>query len=204
MPQLLAALVAILLGAIIGWALGVAAKRLVAFTGVDEAVRRSGLNERLRFDTNSRYSLLSNMVGTIVTWIIAAAAVGFACDILGLTQVSTFIGAILAYIPNVIVAVVILTIGILASRFVSDLIITGLDASRIIIGDERIIAAIARYAIIVFAVMAALTQLQIVPQLIEIAFAGLVFALALAFGLGARDHARDMISSLRRETVQSR
>lgn len=197
-PLIAVAILVLLVGWLLGRVLGGIVRRFVHFTGIDDEIERSELNQRLKLDVNSRYALLSRMVGSIVEWVIVIGAVGLACNVLNLTQVNVFIGSILAYIPNVIAAIVILTAGILASRFISDLIITGIDVSHAPLGDEKLAAALARYAIIVFSVMAALTQLQIVPRLIEIAFAGVVFALSLAFGLGGKDHAREWLAQMRR------
>jgi hypothetical protein len=195
LPQIIYAIIVVIIGWILGVLLGKVARRLIRYTHVDEAIDRSGLNQRLNF--KRRYALLSNFMGMVVKWIIIIGALGVAADMLNIPGVNAFIAAILAYIPNVIVAVIILTVGVIAAEFVADLVATSLAAARIPVTNGTLIASIARYAIIVFSVMAALTQLRIVPQLIEIAFAGVVFALALAFGLGGRDHASDFIRKLR-------
>lgn len=196
-PELITALAVIVIGWILASVLGSVVRRVVQFTGVDTMVENSGLNQRLTISAQSPYRLLSRFVGSIVKWLIILLALAMASDILGLTQVSEFLGQIIAYIPRVIVAVIILTIGVLLARFVSEIILAGFSTIKLPPSSERLIAAIAKNAIIIFSVMAALTQLGIVPRLIEIAFAGLIFALALAFGLGGKDHANEWIRSLR-------
>ncbi|HYF12779.1 MAG TPA: hypothetical protein VD928_00575 [Candidatus Paceibacterota bacterium] len=201
-PEVLTALAVIIVGWIIAVGVGALVKRVVRFTGVDDMVATSRLNERLNLAPESRYRLLSSFVGSVVKFLIILLALAMASDILGLTQITQFLGQIIGYIPQVIVAVVILTVGVLLSRFVSDLILAGFSAVQMSPSTERFIATIARYAIIMFSVMAALTQLGIVPRLIEIAFAGIIFALALAFGLGGQESAREWLKSLRQQQPQ--
>ncbi len=199
LPQILGAIIIIIVGWFVASIVGTIVKRAVKFTGVDAWVEKSGLNARLKLDTRSRYALVSSMVGTIVKWVLLLGTIGIASETLHLTQVSIFLGTILAFIPNVVVAILILTIGMIVSQFVYDLLAVGMDAAHLPVGNRTALATIAKYAIIVFSFMAALTQLQIVPQLIQIAFAGMVFSLSLAFGLGGKDHASDWIQKMRNQ-----
>jgi len=198
-PAIIAALIILL----VGWALGVIfgniATSIVRYTGVDNWVKRVGLNERLRLEHGSRYALLSGIIGSFVKWLIVLAAVGVAADAANMPQVGQFVGSIFAYIPNVIVAIVILAVGFVGATYASDFVIAGVSMANLPVTNRDAIASITKYAIIVFAIMAALTQLQIVPNLIQILFAGMVLALALAFGLGGRDHANDAIRQLREQ-----
>jgi small-conductance mechanosensitive channel len=195
LPQIVAAILVLIIGWIIAAAVGALVRRLIAFTGIDAVVNRTQLNERLRL--TPRYALLSGMVGFIVKWLIIIATLMAVADILNLQQINVFLQQVLFYIPNAIVAVIILTIGVLAADFVKGIIMTALNASQLQIQGKERIASIAKYAIIVFSVMAALTQLGIVPDLIRILFGGMVLALALAFGLGGREEAGRFITSFR-------
>jgi hypothetical protein len=198
-PQIIAALIILL----VGWALSIIfgdlATRIVRYSGVDNWVQRAGLNQRLRLEHGSRYALLSGIIGSFVKWLVLLAAVGIAAGVANMPQVGQFIGAIFAYIPNVIVAIVILAAGFIGATYASDFAAASVNASGISAGNRDTVSSIVKYAIIIFAIMAALTQLQIVPNLIQILFAGLVLALALAFGLGGRDHANDTIRRLREQ-----
>lgn len=193
-PQLIGAAIIVALGWVAAVFVGRLTTRVVASTGVDTLVQRSGLNTQLKLSDGSRYALLSGMVGTIVQWLIILATLGIAADALNMPQVSQFVGQIFAYVPNIIVAVIVLTVGIIGSQFAANIVRSGVGQFP---GNRETIASVVRYAILTFSVMAALTQLRIVPNLIEILFAGLVFGLALAFGLGGRDHARDAIARMR-------
>jgi hypothetical protein len=198
-PQLLGAVLTLIIGIVLAIVVAAVVRRVLRFTGIDAWVAKAGLNQRLNIRDGSAYALVSNLVASIVKWVIILGTIGVAADVLQLTGVRAFIGAILAYIPNVIVAILILTIGVIASQIVAEVVGVGESALDVSSSTRRVLTSVARYAIIIFAAMAALIQLNIVPQLIEIAFAGLVFALALSFGLGGREHASQWISDLKRQ-----
>ena len=126
-----------------------------------------------------------------------------AVDALGLTAVSSLLTTLVAYIPNVFVAILVLFLGTLAATFVSD-IVRGATASTNV-GNPNVFASIARYAIMGFAALIALEQLQIAPALLNILFTAIVgamaLAFALAFGLGGRETAQRLLS--RTETTAS-
>jgi hypothetical protein len=196
LPQLITAIIILVIGWLVAYALAAVVRSLVRYSGLDRWVERARLNHRLSIEEGSKYAFASNLAASLVKWIVMIVTLGFAADVLGLPGVRAFIGTILAYIPNVIVAVVILAIGIVASQIVSEFIAIGEMMLDISPRAKRALSQVAKYAIIVFSIMAALIQLNIVPQLIEIAFAGLVFALALSFGLGGREQASRWIADL--------
>jgi hypothetical protein len=88
---------------------------------------------------------------------------------------------LVAYIPNVFVAILVLSLGTLAATVVADLV-RGATASTNI-GNSNMFANVARYTIIGFSALAALEQLQIAPALLNILFTAMIGSLALAFGL---------------------
>ena len=199
-PQLLAAVVVLIVGIVLAYVIAIIVRRIVQFTGIDNWAARAGINRQLNLRETSRYALVSNMVASLVRWIIIIGTVGLAANILQLIGVEAFIGTILGYIPNVIVAIIILTIGFIAAQIVSKFVAVGELTLQISPRARQTLVSISKWAIIAFSIMAALIQLNIIPQLIEILFAGLVLALALAFGLGGRDHAREWIGEMRRSS----
>src|SRR5205823_12677414 len=138
----------------------------------------------------------AGVLGKVVYWFILLIFLVPAADALGLPAVSNILNTLVAYIPNVFVAVLVLFLGTLAATFVADLV-RGATASANI-GNPSIFAGIARWAIIGFAALIALEQLQIAPALINELFAAVVGAAAiafgLAFGLGGQDAARRWLS----------
>jgi small-conductance mechanosensitive channel len=112
-----------------------------------------------------------------------------AADALGIQQVSQVLAQLIAYIPSIIAAILILILAALLANFLSGIVrgATGSD----------VLASIARYAIIVYVVFAALTELGIAVQLTAPTFLIVLGAVALAaaitFGWGGRDVAKDII-----------
>ena len=119
-----------------------------------------------------------------------------AADALGVPAVSNILNQLVAYIPNVFVAVLVLFLGALAGTVVAD-VVRGVTASANI-GNPNLFANIARFAIIGFAALIALEQLQIAPALINELFGAVVaavaIAIALAFGLGGQETARKWLN----------
>lgn len=107
------------------------------------------------------------------------------------------INNIVAFLPNVLVALLILVVGTFLANVVGDLV-RG-SVSELGVGSPNLFAALARYAIIGFAVIAALNQLMIAPMVVDALLYGLIAAVALAlglsFGLGGRDIAAQITQS---------
>ncbi len=189
-PQLLGALIVVIVGFILGGIL----KRVIAEVfkklSVDSALDAAGLDvltEKAGYTLNS-----GAFVGTIAKWFVVIVFFVAALDILNLQQATVFLrDFVLGYIPQVIVAVLIMLGGIILSNFVAHAVIAAGKATSFASAD--FLGKFAQYAVLTFAVLAALNQLQIAPELVQLMFAGLVFALALAFGLafglGGRDAA---------------
>lgn len=188
LPNLIAALVVFF----VGWAIAIAAGRLVekllvvlrinqAFEhlrGFKAAVERAGL--RLN---------ISLLIGEVVKWFLIIVTLLATTDILGLSEISSFLTGVLLYIPNVVVAALILIIAVVLSNFVSRTVEASITAAGF--SSASIVAAVSKWAIIVFALLAALTQLNvavtIIQPMVTAFFAMLALAGGLAFGLGGKD-----------------
>jgi mechanosensitive ion channel-like protein len=189
-PKLIGFLIILLVGWILATALRKAVTLLLRKVGFDRLSNRIGLT---RFDQLAGLRLdPAGILGTIVFWFIFLIFLVPAVDALGLTSVSGILNTLIAYIPNVFVAILVLFLGTLAATFVSE-IVRGATASTNI-GNPKVFANIARWAIISFAALIALEQLQIATSLLNVLFTAIVGALAiafgLAFGLGGQDTAR--------------
>ncbi len=178
-PKLLGFLIILLIGWFIARALESGVTWLLRKVGFDTMANRIGLT-RLQQQMNLKMDAAS-LLGKIVFWFVFLIFLLSAVDALGLTAISTLLGQVIGYIPNVFVAIVILFLGTLAATVVADLVKGA--TSRTSIGNPNVFANIARYAILGFVALIALEQLQIAPALIQILFTAIVGALALAFGL---------------------
>ncbi|MBX5450690.1 mechanosensitive ion channel family protein [Thermogemmatispora sp.] len=193
-PKFLGFLVILL----VGWIVASVLSRTVTFIlrriGFERLGARVGLN-RLEQNTGMRFDIVA-ILGTIVYWFIFLIFLVPAVDALGLSTVSNILNELIAYIPNVFVAVLVLFLGLLAASVVGD-IVRGVTATTRV-GNPALFAAVARYALIGFAALIALEQLQIAPSLLNILFTAVVggtaLAFGLAFGLGGQDAARRLLS----------
>lgn len=193
-PRLVGFLVILIVGLIIATVISKALTLVLRKVGFDRLANRIGLT---RFEQRMGISLdPAGVLGKIVYWFLLLIFLVPAADALGLPAVSNILNQLIAYIPNVFVAILVLFLGTLAAMFVAD-IVRGATATANI-GNPSIFAGIARWAIIGFAALIALEQLQIAPALINELFGAIVaavaLAFALAFGLGGRETAQRWLS----------
>lgn len=201
-----AAFVPFLVGAlvvfIIGWIIAVALGKLVE--QVVRALRVDALLGKLDFErTMARAGWKLNaggFVGGLVKWFLIVVFLLAAANILGLTQVSDFLRDVLLYIPNVVVAALILIIAALVADVVEHVTRGSVEAA----GYRGALAGVvARWSIWVFAFVAVLLQLGIATALVQTLVTGFVAALALAlglaFGLGGKDTAAAFLERVRGE-----
>ncbi|HEY5638179.1 MAG TPA: hypothetical protein VIS77_14920 [Burkholderiales bacterium] len=153
-------------------------------SGMDAFLARGGL----RIDTTAVVALLGY-------WLVVLAALVIALNGLGLTTITELLGQVVLFVPKLAVAIVIVAFGAYFARVVSGTVVT--YCRTVGMQDAEMLGRIAQYAILVFVALIALDQVEvggeIVRQSFLILFAGLVFALALAFGLGGREHAADLL-----------
>ncbi|MCL4487846.1 MAG: small-conductance mechanosensitive ion channel [Chloroflexi bacterium] len=181
---------------IIGWI--VASLIAAAVAAVLRAVRFNDLGQRSGFSTFIHDMGLktdpSGAIADLAKWFVRLITLVVAFDELGLTAVSQILNQILAWLPNLVVALVVLVIGGLIANFLSDLIRGSTAVSGL--GNPSFLALIARYAVLAFAIIVALNQIGIAATLVDTLFVAAVgaiaLALGLAFGLGGRETAAQM------------
>src|SRR5881275_1684751 len=189
-PRLIGFLVILIVGLIIAALVAKAVTFLLRKVGFDRMSDRIGLT---RFEQRMGVRMdTAGVLGKIVYWFIVLIFLVPAADALGVPAVSNVLNQLVAYIPNVFVAILVLFLGALAGTVVADLVRGAVASANI--GNPNIFAMIARWAIIAFAALVALEQLKITPDLINELFGAIVAAAAiafgLAFGLGGQDAAR--------------
>ena len=200
LPRVVLALVVLLAGWLIAKALRfVVAKalRAINFNVVTERAGMDGFlrNGGIRADTTALLALLAY-------WGVILAALVVAFNTLGLVYVTDLLTRLLAFVPRLMVALLILAIGAYFARFVGGAIAAALKGGEphVPSGDAEVLGRLAQYAITVFAALIALDTLNVGGDLIRqtflIVLAGVVFALALAFGLGGREWAAEILERL--------
>jgi small-conductance mechanosensitive channel len=193
LPRLLIALV-VVLG---GWLLA----KLARFTVVKalRAINFNVLTERAGLDNFLRQGGMpgdtTSLFGVLVYWLVILAALLIAFNGLGLTYITDLLGRVVWFVPNIFVALLVLAFGSYFARFVGDTVTA--YGRNIKLQDAVFLGKLAQYAIMVFVVLIALDQIKVGGDIVRESFlvilAGVVFALALAFGLGGKDWAAERI-----------
>lgn len=180
LPELLLAIIVLIIGWLIGGALKHVVERVFKTLKVNEALDAAGVDKLAQ---RAGYPLKAGQfVGALVKWFVIIVFFIAALDILNMDQVTVFFrDVVLGYLPKVIVAVLILLVAMVVANVASASVVAGARAAGFSSAD--MLGSIARYSIIVFAVLAALSQLEIAPELVQTLFMGIVFAASLAFGL---------------------
>ncbi len=193
------ALVVLILGGIFGVEFGKVAKALCQKIKVDKALDATGLKSFLG-KGGVKFSF-SGLVEWTVKWFVILFALMVAVDMLALKQVSDFLAEILAYIPNLIGALAILAVALIIAQFVSETINGGAKAAGV--RAYGLFATLAKWTIIIIAVLVALEQLGFKTSVLQIFAGGLSLMLALAgglaFGLGGQGLAREILDEMKRK-----
>ncbi len=202
LPTLLGALLVFFAGWIIAVTFGKLVEKGMTAVRVDRALEKMGFGRRM--EEMGISSGFSEFLGGLVKWFLVLVFLMAATDILNLDQVTTFLNSIIMYIPNVVVAVVILSVVFLVGNFVYNVVKGSTRAAGVM--SATLLATISKWAIVVFGVFAALIQLGVASSLVSTIFIGIVAMLALAgglaFGLGGRDEAAMILKKLREEITE--
>jgi hypothetical protein len=158
--------------------------------GFDRWMREGGVTEALERAGTTLDP--SSVLAKLVFWTMMLLVILLSANALGIAAVSVLFGELLAYIPSVITAVIVLVIGILLGEFVKDLVLA--SAGGLPGGIN--LARAAKGAIILLAVFMALEQLDIAQDIVLVFFIAMVGAAALAaglaFGLGGQEVAKQI------------
>lgn len=152
--------------------------------GLDGFLRQGGIQT----DT-------TGIVGLLIYWLVILAALIIGFNGMGLSYIPSLLGEVVRFVPKVVVALMILAFGAYFARFVGNAVMT--YCRNIALQDADLLGKLAQYAIMTFVVLIALDQVNvggdIVRQSFLIVLAGVVFALALAFGLAGKASAEELI-----------
>ena len=199
LPELVGAIVVFVIGLIVAAGLGMLVERvldtlrlnaLVARTGVDEYFKRGGLTLNV-----------SRFFGRLTYWFILIAFFLAASDILRFNALSSFLQSVLLYIPRIAVAVLIMLAAVVVANFLKAVVRASVASAKM--HSAKFLGALTWWSVVVFGLLAALTQLGIAVTIINIVLTGFVvmFALAggIAFGLGGKDYAAHLVDRLRED-----
>jgi hypothetical protein len=199
LPKFIGALIIFL----IGWFLAVGIGKLITKVlniiklnqlfskgGWDEAMEKAGIKADV-----------SGFIGAVCKWVLVIVFLLAAVEVLGLGAFAGFLSEVIAWLPNVIIAVIILVVAVIIADITEKIVKASVQ--KVKVGFANMAGAIVKWSIYVFAVLAILLQLGITPYLIQLLLTGLVAMLALAaglaFGLGGKDAASEAIDAMKKK-----
>ncbi len=193
LPSILISFVIIFVGIIIAWLLMKIITRISVFLKIDNLSDRLGVMQLLQ---KSGYSEpLSKLIGLLVYWIVLISFITIGLDALKIPAVEDLLTKFLLYLPNIIVACIVVIAGYVLGNFLGRAaLIASVNAG---VAFSGLIGKFVRFTVFIMAVTMSLELLGIGEDTVLIAFAivfgGVVLALSIAFGLGGRDAAKDYI-----------
>lgn len=194
LPNILAALLILIVGWIIAKFLKAGVRRLLTLVKFPALAAKAGIDDFLAKGDVEQSS--SDLIAVLVYWLVMLIVLVTAVNALGLEVASQLLNQILLYIPNVIVAVVVVAVGLYVANFVGTLVRTA--AANAGIEEAGLVAALSRWALIIFTLAIALDQLRIGRDIVANGFVVLLgavaLAAALAVGLGARELVGDYLN----------
>jgi hypothetical protein len=192
-PKIVAFLVIIIIGWIIASIIAKIINTIlntIRFNDLSERSGFSGFVNNVGLKTDA-----SGFISLVVKWFIRLIVLIAAFDALGLPQVSDVLRQFVLWIPNLIVALIIIVIGGLAANALSDLVLGAAKNAQL--GNPELLATVARVAVWGFTIVIAVNQIGVAQTIVDILFTAVVGALALAvglaFGLGGRETAAEIV-----------
>jgi small-conductance mechanosensitive channel len=198
LPNLLAAVIILIVGIIIAKAAAKLVEKIVEALKIDPLIKKINIVQKIE-EAGTKVEL-SKILGWLVKWFLYIVLTVAVTEIMKLGQFTTFLKDIALYLPNVIIAVLILVVGLVLGDFVEKLVVSILKGTKARLA--ALVGVVAKWSICIFAVLAALIQLQVAVVLINTLFTAIVVTIALAaglaFGLGGKDAAKDFIDKMKR------
>jgi len=198
-PKLLGALIVFIIGWLIAVAIGKVITEIlkgIKFNSLFEKGSLKGALEKAEIKTDA-----SGFIGAVCKWLLMIVFLSIAVEILGFSQLTYFLtNKVLVFLPNVVVAAFIFVVAAIIADILEKVVRTVVEGTRS--GYGQIAGAIVKWSIWVFAIFAILYQLSIAPQLIQTLLTGvialIVIAGGLAFGLGGKDIAAEILRDIKK------
>ena len=202
-PSIVGALVLLVLGWIVAGIVGGLVTRLLRKVGLDQLATKAGISAFLQ---RARMKLdAAGLVGGIVTWYVRLIFVVMAANAVGITAVSSVLSQIIAFIPNLLVALLILGAFAWLAGVTRNLVTGATESAGV--QNSGALSTLAYATVLGFGIVAAASQIGVAATLINILFTGVVaavaLAFALAFGLGGREEAAQVLRDWRGQATSA-
>jgi hypothetical protein len=193
LPRLALAVAVVAVGWLVAKAVRFAIEKALRAVNFNVLTERAGTDRFLQ--QGGLQGDTTTIFGMFAYWVVILATLIIAFNGLGLTYITDLLQRVELFAPKVLVAMLVVVLGSYFARFVGEAVHTYCEDAQI--ADADILGKIARYFIMTFVVMIALSQVEVGGDIVQRTFlillGGLVLALALAFGLGGRDWAAAML-----------
>ena len=198
-PNLIGEIIVFVIGWIVAIGVGKLVEKILDAIKFNKVFERGGWKEamakaELKVDA-------TRFVGAIVKWTLVIVFLLAAVEIMGLDQFADFLKSILAYLPNVIVATLIFVVTIIVVDIVEKIVRASVE--RIKVGYGHLVSLIVKWSIWIFAILTILHQLKIARPFMETLFIGvvaiIVITCGLAFGLGGKETAAEILESVKKK-----
>jgi len=191
---------------IVGWYIAIAIGKLVA--EILKRIKFDRLFEKGAWKVALEKAELkitaSEFIGAIFKWVLVIVFLQVAVGILGWTQFAVLLGKVIGYLPNVIIAALIFVVAVVVADIVEKVVVAAAEGAKF--AYTHLAGAIVKWSIWIFAILAILRQLIIVPELVETLFKALVYGivaiLVISFGLGGKEVATEILQNLKKKLTE--
>ena len=199
LPAFIGGLVIILVGLIVGKGVGELVEKIIDALKIDALLEKGGFKSftdraRIRLDTGYFFNVITE-------WVIILAFLVAACNVWGMPAVGNFLQGIINYIPNIIAAILILLVAIMVGDYSGKFVRASVAGAGL--KYQKALDGLVRWTFYIFGILAALSQLEVAPYIVNTLFTGIVafsvIAGGLAFGLGGKDLARGLLDTFRND-----
>lgn len=199
LPNIFFAIVIFIIGWVLASLIGKTIKSIIDLTKIDGVLAKLKVDQvvsRLGWRLDA-----GKFIGELVKWFLIIAFLLVSSDIVGLSAVSQFLNSILLYIPNVIMAAIILLVAAIVANFLQKVVASSAGAARL--SAANFAGIVAKWAILIVGFLIAVDQLGITQSYLVTLYTGIVAMLAiaggLAFGLGGKEQASAFLAKLSAE-----
>ena len=194
-PKFVAGLLILLIGIIVASILRQVILEVLKALNIESFLRRYGVPEA-KDELN-----WSHILSEIVRWFVIVIFLVPTADVWGLSQVTILLSSVIMYIPKVLSATIIALVGLVVAQLAHNVVLASVHGvSR---ESARTVATVTKWSIVVFVLLAVVSELGVAANLIQILFTGFVAMLAvaggIAFGLGGQDAAKDVVEDLKKK-----
>jgi hypothetical protein len=199
LPNLIAAIIIFILGWFVAIWIGKLIAQILNKLKFDSVFEKTGWREAL---SNADVKVNpSSFIGAICKWILVVVFLMIVTDIMGWVAFAGLLAKIIAWMPNLLVAIIILVVAIIIADIVEKLV--KVSTKKMGISSVNFLGSVVKGALYVFAGLAVLLQLGVTPEIVKVLIMGFVgtltLALGLSFGLGGKDAAARIIDDVRRK-----